>query len=60
MNELLLAIALEAAPSDSILCPPLLSEPPWRKYTCFILSRMGIPPDRIVLVNGKEVEVRWD
>lgn len=48
MSESALILLLVLAPirSDQILCPAYPDDPPWRWMTCFMLSRMGVPPDR--------------
>lgn len=54
MIQALLVLTLAAhpvaTPADSsrvcVRCPAYHGDPPWRPITCYILSRMGIPPDR--------------
>ncbi len=69
MNELLLSVVLSVAPVDSVLCPAYPGDPENRPMLCWILSRLGVPPDRSAaatfgpfrpIPNGREVEVRWE
>ena len=43
----MLAVMLSAqVETAEIRCPAYAEDPPWRPMTCWILSRMGEPPDR--------------
>lgn len=48
MIEIAVSIMLNLAPpATPVLCPPYPGDPPWRPMTCFILTRLGTPPDRV-------------
>jgi len=53
IGALLLAGSLYVTP---VLCPADQNDPPWRPITCYILSRLGEPDDRIRLYEGEPVE----
>lgn len=42
----MIAFALAAVLDSAVLCPPCPGDPPWRAYTCYILTRLGEPPGR--------------
>jgi len=55
------AMRIDSDSGPAFLCPQYPGDPPWRPMTCWMLARLGIPPDRAFIdpKTGKAWQPDW-